>query len=332
MNSNGNVNTVDVIMPMAPIFYVLSPEYIKLLLHPVLYYLHSGAWPHNYTIHDMGAHYPNATGHDDGEAQKMPIEESGNLLALLYMYELASGDTEYKNEFLETLQIFADYLVENGLHPVKQFSTDDGAGEAANQTGLAVKSAIALNAYGIMTNQPRYSDIGRHFADILYNQTEGTDPARTRFTMFQDEGDTWSLQFNLYLDVLLKLNTFPTEAYRMQTDFYPTIRKEAGVPLDSRDSWAKTDWMVFAAATAMAPGVSDEGVRDMFINDIHAYISNGKNDAPFSDKFWTESKLGLDGKEHEIGSYDGYRARPVAGGHFALLALEGANQWQGGKK
>jgi hypothetical protein len=332
MNSNGNVNTVDVIMPMAPIFYVLSPEYIKLLLHPVLYYLHSGAWPHNYTIHDMGAHYPNATGHDDGEAQKMPIEESGNLLALLYMYELASGDTEYKNEFLETLQIFADYLVENGLHPVKQFSTDDGAGEAANQTGLAVKSAIALNAYGIMTNQPRYSDIGRHFADILYNQTEGTDPARTRFTMFQGEGDTWSLQFNLYLDVLLKLNTFPTEAYRMQTDFYPTVRKEAGVPLDSRDSWAKTDWMVFAAATAMAPGVSDEGVRDMFINDIHAYISNGKNDAPFSDKFWTESKLGLDGKEHEIGSYDGYRARPVAGGHFALLALEGANQWQGGKK
>jgi hypothetical protein len=332
MNSNGNVNTVDVIMPMAPVFYVLSPEYIKLLLHPVLYYLHSGAWPHNYTIHDMGVHYPNATGHDDGEAQKMPIEESGNLLALLYMYELASGDTEYKNEFLETLQIFADYLVENGLHPVKQFSTDDGAGEAANQTGLAVKSAIALNAYGIMTNQPRYSDIGRHFADILYNQTEGTDPARTRFTMFQGEGDTWSLQFNLYLDVLLKLNTFPTEAYRMQTDFYPTVRKEAGVPLDSRDSWAKTDWMVFAAATAMAPGVTDEGVRDMFINDIHAYISNGKNDAPFSDKFWTESKLGLDGKEHEIGSYDGYRARPVAGGHFALLALEGANQWQGGKK
>jgi hypothetical protein len=262
----------------------------------------------------------------------MPVEESGNLLALMYMYELASGDTEYKTPFLGILKTYADYLVENGLHPVRQYSTDDGAGEAANQTGLAVKSAIALNAYGVMTKQPKYCDTGRHFADVLYNQTLGTNPDRIRFTMFQGEGETWSLRFNLYLDVLLKLNSFPTEAYRMQTDFYPTVRKEAGVPLDSRDSWAKTDWMVFAAATAMVPGVADENVRDMFISDIHAYISNGKNDVPFSDKFWTETKLGLDGKHHDIGTYDGYRARPVAGGHFALLALEGPSQWRSGKK
>ena len=80
---------MDVIMPMAPIFYVLAPDYLRLLLHPVISYLDSGAWPHNYTIHDIGAHYPNATGHDNGEAQKMPVEESGNLLALMYMYELA---------------------------------------------------------------------------------------------------------------------------------------------------------------------------------------------------------------------------------------------------
>lgn len=316
-------------MAMAPMFYVLSSDYLRLLLHPVIYYSNSGAWPHSYTIHDIGAHYPNATGHDDGEAQKMPVEESGNLLALMYMYELASGDTDYKSQFLDMLETYAAYLVDNGLYPDRQYSTDDGAGEAANQTGLAVKAAIGLNAYGVMTNQPKYCDIGRHFAEVLYNRTLGTDPERTRFTMFQREADTWSLQFNLYLDILLKLNTFPTGAYRMQTEFYPTVRKEAGVPLDSRDSWAKTDWMVFAAATAMAPGVTNESVRDIFINDIHAYMSNGKNDAPFSDKFWTESKLGLDRKQHDIGSYDGYRARPVVGGHFALLALNGPDQWQG---
>ena len=319
-------------MPMSTIFYVLAPDYLKLLLHPVIDYSNSGKWPHNYTLHDIGAHYPNATGHDDGEAQKMPVEESGNLLALMYMYELASGDTDYKTQFLDLLKTYADYLVENGLYSVKQYSTDDGAGEAANQTGLAVKSAIALNAYGVMTNQSEYCKIGRHFADVLYNQTLGTDPERTHFIMFQGDGETWSLQSNLYLDILLKLNTFPTEAYQMQTDFYPTVRKKAGVPLDSRDSWAKTDWMVFAAATAMAPGATNESVRDMLIDDIHAYISNGKNDAPFSDKFWTESKVGLDGKQHEIGSYDGYKARPVAGGHFALLALNGPDQWKGGKK
>ena len=324
---------MDVIMPMAPIFYVLCPDYLRLLLHPVIYYLHSGAWPNNYTIHDMGSHYPHATGDDHWKAEIMPVEESGNLLALMYMYERASGDKDYKNQFIDTLNTYADYLVENGLHPSKQLSTDDGAGEATNQTGLAVKAAIGLNAYGVMTNQRKYSDAGRHFADVLYKDAGGTDPKRTRFTMLQGKDDSWSLQSNLYLDVLLELNTFPTEAYKMQTDFHPTVRKEAGVPLDSRDSWTKTDWMTFAAATAMAPGVGNEGVRDMFIDDIHAYMTNGLNNVPFSDKFWTESKMGRDGKHHDIGTHDGYRARPVVGGHFALLAMSGPDQWQGsGKK
>jgi hypothetical protein len=103
-----------------------------LLLHPAIYYSNSGAWPHNYTIHDIGAHYPNATGHDDEEAQIMPVEESGNLLALMYMYELASGDTEYKKPFLGMLKAYADYLAENGLYPLRQYSMNDGAGEAAN--------------------------------------------------------------------------------------------------------------------------------------------------------------------------------------------------------
>ena len=91
--------------------------------------------------------------------------------------------------------------MENGLHLVKQYSTDDGAVKAANQTGLAVKSAIGLNAYGMMTNQPKYCDIGHQLANVLYNQTVGTDPERTRFIIFQGQGDACSLQFDLYLDV-----------------------------------------------------------------------------------------------------------------------------------
>lgn len=312
-------------MPMSPIFYVLAPDYIRLLLHPVLHYLDSGAWPHDYTVHDMGKNYPNATGHNDGVAEEMPVEECGNLLALMYMYERASGDTSYKEQFSGILRTYADYLVENGLYTSRQFSTDDGAGESANQTGLAVKAAIGLNAYGVMTKQSQYSDAGKRFADILYNQTVGTDAKRTHFTMFLNEDNSWALHFNLYLDVLLELDTFPTQAYRMQTDFYPSVRLEAGVPLDSRDVWSKTDWMVFAAATAMAPGVNNEGVRDMFINDIHAYMSNGKNDVPFSDRFYTEARDG-----RESAGWSLYKARPVAGGHFALLAMDGPNQFPWG--
>ncbi len=44
ISSDGNVNTVDVIYPAYPAFYVMDPEYIKLLLEPVVQYLASGRW------------------------------------------------------------------------------------------------------------------------------------------------------------------------------------------------------------------------------------------------------------------------------------------------
>ena len=44
ISSDGNVNTIDVIFPAFPQFYVMNPEYIRLLLEPVVQYLASGRW------------------------------------------------------------------------------------------------------------------------------------------------------------------------------------------------------------------------------------------------------------------------------------------------
>lgn len=44
ISSDGNVNTVDVIFPAFPIFYVMEPEYIRLLLEPIMQYLATGLW------------------------------------------------------------------------------------------------------------------------------------------------------------------------------------------------------------------------------------------------------------------------------------------------
>ncbi|KAL8689069.1 MAG: hypothetical protein Q9218_005177, partial [Villophora microphyllina] len=45
ISSDGNVNTVDVIYPTFPLFYVMDPEYIRLVLEPVVQYLEMGRWP-----------------------------------------------------------------------------------------------------------------------------------------------------------------------------------------------------------------------------------------------------------------------------------------------
>jgi hypothetical protein len=321
ISSNGNVNTMDVILPVSPILYVMAPDYIRLLLEPVMQYMDSGVWPHNFTIHDIGTHYPNATGHNNGTAEQMPVEECGNVILLAYMYQCATGDTDWVDQYSALFKLYADYLVLNGLYPTAQLSSDDGAGPIANQTGLAIKSAIALNAYGRMTGQSNYSSTGRSFADTLYEKDAGTDSARTHFTLTQNDDSSWGLEYNLFMDVLLDMNTFPTEAYAMEANYYPNVRSELGMALDSRVDWGKTDWMHFAAATAMASGVENEGTRDMFINDVHAFLTNGQSYVPFSDNFFVETN-GSD----IAGTFNLYQARPVVGGHFALMALKGSNQ------
>jgi hypothetical protein len=65
LSSDGNVNTIDIIMPAFPIYWVMDPDWIRLLLEPVMLYLDAGRWHLPYTIHDLGSHYPHAIGHDD---------------------------------------------------------------------------------------------------------------------------------------------------------------------------------------------------------------------------------------------------------------------------
>ncbi|KAK0897855.1 hypothetical protein LTR02_010491 [Friedmanniomyces endolithicus] len=326
ISSDGNVNTIDVIYPMAPMLYVLAPGYLRLLLEPIMRYLSSGAWPHTYAVHDLGAAYPNAMGHNNGRAEKMPVEDCGSLLTLIYMYQLATGDKIWAAQYHSLLQGYADYLVSNGLYPTKQLSSDDGLGNIRNQTGLAIKAAIGLNAYGVMTGQRNFSDIGKRFASTLYDEKVGLDLHRTHFTCSQGEDRSWGMMYNPYPDVLLNLSTFPKAAYAMQSSYYPTVRMPGGVPLDSLVGFGKTDWMMFAAATVVAPGVDKVGVRDMFIDDVHAFMANGINAVPFSDKF----HLRDDGTIVK-GTWSQYKARSVVGGHFAIMALDGPNLFGNGK-
>ncbi len=54
ISSDGNVNTVDFIFQSWPIFISLNPEYLRLMFEPILAYLATGRFPHEYVIHDIG--------------------------------------------------------------------------------------------------------------------------------------------------------------------------------------------------------------------------------------------------------------------------------------
>ncbi|KAL8802820.1 MAG: hypothetical protein Q9182_003580 [Xanthomendoza sp. 2 TL-2023] len=322
ISSDGNVNTVDVIYPTFPIYYVMAPEYIRLVLEPVVRYLETGRWPSPWTIHDIGSSYPNATGHDDGKAEQQPIEETGNILILAYAYTLASKSSTWANSHRSLFQGYADYLVTNGFDIASQLSTDDGAGPLPNQTNLAIKAAVGLSAFGAMFGADNYTSIGKQYANQLYNNSLATDAAKTHFQLQYpqalNKGNTYSTTFNLFPDALLDLKTFPPEAFDMQAKYYPSVRADVGVPLDSRVPYGKTDWQLFAASSS--PSTPLASSADLFINDIHQFISNGINTAPFSDRYFVRPGPTDTGAPDVLGGYNAYRARPTVGGHFAVLA------------
>lgn len=80
ISSDGNTQTIDVIFPSFPFFLYTNPRWLAYLLEPLIEHMLSGQYPNKYAMHDIGAHYPNATGHPDGNDEYMPVEECGNIL------------------------------------------------------------------------------------------------------------------------------------------------------------------------------------------------------------------------------------------------------------
>jgi hypothetical protein len=82
ISSNGNFQTIDVIFPSFPFFLYTNPRWLAYLLEPLIEHMLSGQYPNTYAMHDLGTHFPNATGHPDGNDEYMPVEECGNILIM----------------------------------------------------------------------------------------------------------------------------------------------------------------------------------------------------------------------------------------------------------
>ena len=82
ISSSGNFQTIDMIFPSFPFWLYTNPRWLAYLLEPLIQHSLSGQYPNTYAMHDLGAHFPNATGHPDGNDEYMPVEECGNILIM----------------------------------------------------------------------------------------------------------------------------------------------------------------------------------------------------------------------------------------------------------
>ncbi|EPS26858.1 Glutaminase A [Penicillium oxalicum] len=313
ISSDGNMNTVDVIFPAYPIFLYANPQYLKLVLDPLFINQESGYYPQSYAMHDLGSSYPNATGHNDGKDEAMPLEECGNMIIMTLAYAQKAGDTDYLHAHYNILKKWVSYLVDEALYPANQISTDDFAGSLANQTNLALKGMIGIQAMSVIAEETGHADDAKSYSNIAHDyiaqwQTlainSKANPPHT--TLSYGDENSHGLLYNLFADAQLGLHLVPQSVYQMQSDFYPTVTNNYGVPLDTRHTYTKGDWECFVAA------IASTSTRDMFINDLAKWINETPTNRALTDLYDTVS-----------GDYPGitFVARPVMGGSFAPLLV-----------
>jgi hypothetical protein len=299
ISSDGNVSTVDVLYPAMPVFAYLDPQYLRLLLEPVLDYAEHGGWPKKFAEHDLGSSYPNAAGHNDGNEEDMPVEESANMLIMA----AAAGVTGHE----AILKQWADYLVDNALDPGYQNQTDDFTGFIAHSANLALKGIIAIGAMAkLATNASDAAHYHGIASDYIGQWRGKAMDAAGQLKLAYDMPGTWSLKYNGYADALLGLNLVPAAVTASEGSWYLANRNQFGTPLDLRHSYTKADWALWTAAWQH----DHPAVRDAFISDVYDFMTTSASRVPFTDLYDTISAR-----------QSGFQARPVVGGMFSLLAL-----------
>jgi hypothetical protein len=237
ISSNGDMQTVDVIFPAFPLFIYFNPDLGRLLLEPLFINQEAGNWPAAYAIHDLGV-FPNATGHNDGNAENQPLEECGNMIIMaLAVAQKISGGVDYLNQHYTILKQWNDYLVLDSLIPSNQISTDDFAGSLANQTNLALKGIIGIEAMAMIANLTGHTNDAKNFTNIAHDYitkwqqlgiAKGTNGSLAHTTLAYGMPNTHGLLYNLYADAWVKTNIVPRSVYKMQSSFYPTIAMQYG--------------------------------------------------------------------------------------------------------
>lgn len=328
--SNGCAATVDVSYPSIPLFLLYNPELVKGMMRPIYKFAATDAWKYDFAPHDAGR-YPLLNGQvyglKDGELlfeKQMPVEECGNMLIMEATVAIATGDTSFANEHMDVLDQWVKYLIANGRDPENQLCTDDFAGHLAHNCNLTLKAIMGLACYGILQGmngkkreENKYIKMAREMAaDWAVRAANGDGSYRLAF----DRPDTFSMKYNIVWDKLFGTEIMDRSVIESEVASYRRREHAYGLPLDNRQPYTKSDWLVWTATLAES--------RDDFeamVNKMWEAFNCTQTRVPMTDWYWTVT---AGQKEYNSWTYcdlhpdkitKGFQNRTVQGGLFIKL-------------
>jgi hypothetical protein len=302
--SNGCIGTVDVTYPGSPLFLLYNPTMLEAQIRPILDYASMPRWKWDFAPHDLGT-YPKANGQVYGggelsEENQMPVEECGNMLILTAALASRTESTRLPERYWPVLTRWANYLSEHAQDPANQLCTDDFAGHLARNANLSLKGIIGVGAYAQMAKALGRTEAGdwRKRAETMAAQWMDMARGDGRTVLAFGQSGTWSQKYNLIWDRLLGLGLFPEALAKTELAAYRKVIGKYGLPLDSRVTYTKTDW-VFWTASLTGDTEDFKAIAEPTLK----WITEGPDRIPLSDWYETGS-----------GRVVGFRARSVVGG------------------
>lgn len=344
-DSNGCIGTVDVSYPSTPLYLLYNPKLVNAMMNGIFEFARMPVWTYDFAPHDIGV-YPWCCGQsysvnmaDDkygcgfnkvydipntkqmlylrpaasnvySMEKQMPVEECGNMLIMTAAAMVAGGGNEVAESNFDLLSVWVTYLEKYGLKPETQLCTDDFAGHLANNINLAIKALVGIESFSVICERTGRGQLAKEYfkkATDFASELKKLAGDGVWALAYGQEG-TYSLKYNILFDKLFGFNLIGQEICERETEHYMQKNNRFGVPLDTREDYTKSDWILWVAT------LTDNSKKAKALYDpIIEYLATSPSRVPFGD--WYCTKKGV--MVH-------FMNRTVQGGIFApLLKLSG---------